>query len=341
MRHILGHVTDFAQFSAELTDLVEVVVAAAAAACAQPLQEQYGEPIDERGVAIPLSVCVLGKSGGYELGYASDIEVMFIYGSNGVTTGPRAITASEYFEKLVAEFLRAIWAKREGIFEIDLDLRPYGKAGSLAVSLDAFRRYFAPGGPAWAYERQALLKLRAIAGDPDLGRRIEALRDEYVYSGAPFDIAAMRAMRERQLRHLVIPGTINAKYSLGCLVDVEYTVQALQMQHGHIYPDLRLTNTRTAIRALIERAILRAEDGIRLREAHLFFQNLINAMRMVRGNSKDLTVPPETSEEFAFLARRLGYANEPARLQDDVIHHTTWVRRLSNSLLPPVSADQK
>ena len=109
--------------------------------------------------------------------------------------------------------LRAIQAKREGIFEIDLRLRPYGKAGSMAVSLEAFRRYFAPDGPAWAYERQALVKLRPIAGNPGLGQHVAALRDQYVYTGEPFDVTAMRAMRERQVRHLVTGGTFNAKYS--------------------------------------------------------------------------------------------------------------------------------
>ena len=106
----------------------------------------------------------------------------------------------------MVETTRAIHARREGIFEIDLQLRPYGKAGSLAVSLDAFRRYFAPGGPAWPYERQALVKLRAHRRRRTLGRELESLRDRFIYTGAPFDVAAMRAMRERQLRHLVDAG---------------------------------------------------------------------------------------------------------------------------------------
>ncbi len=333
MRDILGHQRDFSAFSAELTDLVETAVAAAAAMVRGELVAQYGEPCDAEGRPIALSVCVLGKCGGFELGYASDIEVMFIYASNGRTAGPKTITGGEFFDKLVAEFNRAIWARREGIFEIDLDLRPYGKAGSLAVSLDAFRRYFAPDGPAWPYERQALIKLRPIAGDPDLGRQITALRDATVYSGAGFDVAAMRAMRERQLRHIVTPGAFNAKYSLGGLVDVEYVVQGLQMQHGAGQPGLRLTNTRAAIAALTAHGILSEENAHRLHSAHLFLQQLINALRVVRGNSKDLTVPPEGSEEFAFLARRLGYGHDPVRLSAALSDHTAWVQRLETRLV--------
>jgi len=333
MRHIMGHVADFGQFSAELTDLVETVVTAAAGFTLAELTEQHGAPRADDGAAVPLAVCVLGKCGGYELGYASDIEVMFIYGGAGQTAGPRVLSAGEFFDRLVTEFKGAIWARREGIFEIDLDLRPYGNAGSLAVSLDSFRRYFAPGGPAWSYERQALIKLRAIAGNAAFGREIEALRDLFVYEAATFDVAAMRAMRERQLRHLVTPGTINAKFSPGALVDVEYTVQGLQMLHGRAHPAIRQTNTHAAITALGQAGVISAENAARLSEALLFLRHLINALRVVRGNSKDLTVPPEESEEFAFLARRLGYGNEPARLRADLTHHLEWVRRLNTRLL--------
>lgn len=333
MRHILGHITEFGRFSAELTELVEVVVRAACDLCLHELAAEFGAPRSPTGDLIPYSLCVLGKCGGRELGYASDIEVMLVYGGSGATDGQRTITASEYFEKTVVEFMRAIWARHEGIFEIDLDLRPYGKTGSLAVSLDAFRRYFVPGGPAWPYERQALIKLRAIGGDVDLGQTLHKLRDEYVYTGAPLDTAAMRAMRERQLRHLVTPGTFNVKYSLGALVDAEYTVQALQMLHGRLHPELRLTNTRAAIAALVAQGVLPADDGERLSRAHLFLQTLINALRMVRGHSKDLTIPPQGSDEFAFLARRLGYGSDAVRLQDDLTMHAEDVRRLAAQLV--------
>ena len=293
MRHILGQVAEFGQFSAELTALAETVVAGATELALDELRAQYGQPLTDTGAPVPLAVCVLGKSGGYELGYASDIEVMFVYGGAGQTSGPRVVSATEFYDKLVTEFSRSIWARREGIFQIDLDLRPYGSAGSLAVSLDSFRRYFALGGSAWSYERQALIKLRAIAGDEALGREVESLRDSIVYGGAAFDVSAMRAMRERQLRHLITPGMINAKFSPGALVDLEYTVQGLQMMHGREHPEIRLTNTQAAISALAEAGIVSAENAARLSEALLFLRQLINALRMVRGNSKDLTVPPE------------------------------------------------
>jgi glutamate-ammonia-ligase adenylyltransferase len=333
MRHIMGHTPEFGDFAHELTDLAEVVVNAAYHLCHEDLRAVHGAPMLEDGAPSEMSVCALGKCGGRELGFASDIELMFVYDGNGRTTGPQAITTAEFYERLVQEFVRTIQAKREGIFEIDLQLRPYGKAGSMAVSLEAFRRYFAPEGPAWAYERQALVKLRPIAGNPGLGEYVAGLRDRYVYTGQPFDVTAMRAMRERQVRHLVAGGTFNAKYSPGALVDVEYLVQGLQITYGREDPRLRMCNIREAMAALAEAGVLSPDDYAQLRRAHTFLRWLIDGLRMVRGNAKDLTVPLADSEAFAFLARRLRYGSDVARLQQELEGYTAAVRELSARLL--------
>lgn len=342
MRYILGHVTEFGEFSGELSDLAEVVMQAAFEVVQQELTVTYGAPMLSPGaenaapadlIPCPITLCALGKAGGRELGFASDIELLFIYAGNGQTSGPVSLSNAEFYERLVQTFVGAIQAKREGIFEIDLRLRPYGKAGSLAVALASFQRYFAPSGPAWAYERQALIRLRPIAGDAEFGRQLVALRDEVVYTGEPFAVAAMRAMRERQLRHLVTAGTFNAKFSPGGSVDIEYLVQGLQINHGQANAALRLTNTREAMTALRQADILAEDDYNRLREAHIFIRRLVNALRMVRGNTKDLTVPAADSEEFSFLAQRLGYGADLDRLRADLNRHPTFVQQLSVRLL--------
>jgi glutamate-ammonia-ligase adenylyltransferase len=334
MRHILGHTKEFWDFSEELTALAEVVVNSAYHLCHEDLRTQYGAPLQENGAASEMSVCALGKCGGRELGFASDVELMFIYSTNGRTTGPEVITTAEFYETLVQHFVQAITAKREGIFEIDLRLRPYGNSGSMAVSSEAFRRYFAPDGPAWAYERQALVKLRPIAGNIGLGEEVVKLRDRYLYHGPPFDVRAMRAMRERQIRHLVTGGTFNAKYSPGGLVDVEYLVQALQITHGGEDPGLRLTNIRRAMAALSASGVLSEDAYTQLHKAHTFLRWLIDGLRMVRGNARDLTVPAVESEAFAFLAKRMRYGNDVEQLRDDLDHYTTTVQELNRRLLP-------
>jgi glutamate-ammonia-ligase adenylyltransferase len=276
----------------------------------------------------------LGKCGGRELGFASDIELMLIYAGNGQTSGgSNVLSTSEYFEELIHSLVKSILARQEGIFHIDLQLRPYGKAGRLAVSLEAFQRYFAPQGPAWAYERQALVRLRTITGDLALGEKVCRLRDEFIYNGDPFNVTAMRAMRERQIRHLVTAGTFNAKYSPGGLVDLEYLVQGLQISYGAGNPSLRVTNIRMAMAALTDAGILMPEQHNRLRKAHTFLRWLIDSLRVVRGNTKDVTIPPYDSEEFAFLARRLRYGSDIHRLQEELTNYPMDIQELMNQLL--------
>ncbi|MBI3861679.1 MAG: glutamine synthetase adenylyltransferase [Planctomycetia bacterium] len=333
MRHILGHIREFSRFSEELSDVAEVVVVAATDMCRDELASQYGLPLLKDGTSARYSVCALGKCGGRELGFASDIELMFIYAGEGRTKGKTSITTTEFYVKLVEGVTHAIRAHREGIFEIDLRLRPYGRAGSLAVSLDAFQGYFGPQGAAWPYERQALVKLRPIAGDADFGREVVAIRDRMIYAGEPFDVPAMRGMRERQVRQLVSPGTFNAKLSPGGLVDIEYLVQGLQITHGGRLPELRLTNTLQAIAALAEAGVLSADGAAKLQAAYNFQRQLIGSLRIVRGNAKDLTLPGDDSEEYAFLARRLGYGEEQSRLREELQVHVANVLELSQKLL--------
>lgn len=339
MRHILGYITEFGQFSGELSDVAEVVVDAAFRLCYAELCLRYGVPRLDNGTACPMVVCGLGKFGGRGLGFASDIELIFIYAGNGITLPAAghpeqaAISTVEFYNKLVFDVVQAIRAHRDGIFEIDLRLRPYGKSGNVAVSLDSFRKYYAPGGPAWSYERQALTLLRPVAGDISLGAETVALAHAFIYTGEPFDVTAMRAMRQMQVRQLVTAGTTNAKFSPGGLVDIEYLVQALQIMHGKDHPEVRLQNTREAMAALAAAGFLPPADYRDLHAAHIFLRRLINALRMVRGDARDLTVPAPDSQEFAFLARRLGYTHDLAQLQSDLIRYTTAVQQISGRLL--------
>jgi glutamate-ammonia-ligase adenylyltransferase len=332
MRHILGLQDKFGMFGRELTDVVEAVVGAACRLVENELQKVHGQPLSPDGRAVRYSVCALGKCGGRELGYASDIELMFLYECDGHTSGPQVISNLEFFQRLVQLFRTIIQSRRKGIFEVDLRLRPYGKAGSLAVSLESFETYFAPQGAAWPYERQALVKLRPIAASARLGRQIVQLRDELIYRGEPFDVAAMRAMREKQIRQLVRAGTFNAKLSPGGLVDCEYLVQGLQITFGHLDPALREPNTREAMKALEQYGILTGDVRVRLRDAYRFWRRVIDALRVVRGDASDLTVPSHESDEFLFLSRRMGYRADTNRLRQNIERHTQHVLEIVASL---------
>jgi glutamate-ammonia-ligase adenylyltransferase len=331
MKHLLEPASTLPDFSRALTNLAEAVVEEAARDSQALLSRAHGIPKLAPAAPCPFAVFGMGKFGGRELGYASDIEVLFVYGGPGRTSGRHPLDHSEYYERLVQDILQRIEAKQEGIFHLDVRLRPHGGKGLLANTLDELLRYYNPSGLAAPFERQALIKLRFVAGDATLGRRVEAHRDSYVYSTVPWDLSTALDLRQRQLKELVERGTINVKYSPGGIVDIEYAVQYLQLTHGHAHPALRRPNTLEALTALEARGLLDRRDAAMLREAYLFLRGLIDALRIVRGHAKDLVLPDAQADEFIFLARRLGYTTEEwragaARLTADIAIHMERAR---------------
>jgi [glutamine synthetase] adenylyltransferase / [glutamine synthetase]-adenylyl-L-tyrosine phosphorylase len=117
-------------------------------------------------------------------------------------------------------------------------------------------------------------------------------------------------LRRRQMRELVKPGDTNVKYSAGGIIDIEYAVQYLQLLHGHGRPELRLPNTLEALAELCRLEIITAAEDRVLRPAYLFLRNVIDALRIVRGDASALVLPEDDSEEFKSLARRLGYREQ-------------------------------
>ena len=146
-----------------------------------------------------------------------------------------------------------------------------------------------------------------MAGDENLGRRVESQRDNFTYSNAPWNWENALHLRQRQMRELVKPGQINVKYSAGGIIDIEYAVQYLQLLNGKDHVEVRVANTLEALDRLRRLQIIREADYGVLHAAYLFLRNLIDALRIVRGDASDLVLPDEPSEEFKSLARRLGY----------------------------------
>ena len=332
IKHIVEPSNNFPDFSLALSELAEVIMEQSIADCSAKLEKSYGHPRLANGKPCSFAVLGLGKFGGRELGYASDIEVLFVYGGTGKTSGKQGIENSEYFERLGQELLGWIEAKQEGIFRIDVRLRPHGGKGALANEFEEVCRYYSPTGLAVPFERQALIKLRHIAGDSALGHQLEAHRDSFVYGDAPWNIATALELRRQQLKQLVAPGKINVKYSAGGLIDIEYAVQYLQVMHGHDHPSLRTPNTLQALAALVNAELVARTDGAGLRKAYIFIRMLVDGLRMVRGNTKDLVLPPYDSEEFVSLARRVGYTKDDWKagardLQSDIEQHMTLTKQ--------------
>jgi glutamate-ammonia-ligase adenylyltransferase len=323
MTHLVDPSPTLDTFSQALTDLAEVVLAETLRVCRARLAEQFGTPRRSNGRPCGFAIYGLGKFGGCELGYASDIELLFVYEGAGHTDGSLALDNSEYHERLCQDILGFIEAKQEGIFHLDVRLRPHGGKGLLACSADEFAVYYNASGQAAPFERQALIKLRWVAGSRSLGQRVEALRDRYVYSGKPWDLSDAMEIRRRQTVELVSPGAINVKYSPGGLLDIEYAAQYLQIMQATTSPDLRTPSTLAALAALRHCQILTPAEHIQLSEDYRFLRRLIDALRIVRGHAQDLVLPPWDSEELTFLARRMGeqaprWRMAAARLRRDI-----------------------
>ncbi len=301
MRHLLEN-SPLPQFSQALTNLADVILH-------QALLHSQKSINPKASLTAPPSMAIfgLGKLGGGELGYASDIEILFVYQLPG--DSPKRVATrmpSDYFERWAQEFLQWIEAKQEGIFHLDTRLRPHGEKGLLANSLEEIQRYYTPQGGSAPFERQALIKLRFVAGNRGLGKAVEQQRDQFVYGPDPWDLNTALHLRERQIKELVQPGTTHVKYGAGGLLDVEYTVQYLQLMHGHHLVSIRTPNTLEAIDHLCEEALLTLKEGDELKDNYVFLRQLIDGLRIVRGHAQDLVLPPSGSDEMVFLARRLG-----------------------------------
>ena len=338
LEHVLNRHGSVPRLAERLTRLAECVVAAALELAAEALRPQFGIARTLGGIATRLAIMGLGKLGGSALGYASDIELMFVFSDQGTTTGPQQIANGEYYERLVQETVSRISAKRAGIFEVDLRLRPYGAAGPRAVSLESFARYYGPGGEALAYERLALIRLRAVAGDRELGARLERLRDEFVYRAGAIPLEEVHRMRRRQVAEHDAGTRLNAKFSPGTLVDVEYAVQMLQVRYGESRAALRTSSVHQALEELAQAGILAQLEAEQIRAAYDFYRRLINALRILRGSARDLYLPAAGAVEYGHVARRMGYRGSTAltpaqRLQLELETRRAAVRRFIDTHL--------
>ncbi len=330
--HILTPGSDFRDLSERLTFLAENLTSTAAQLIYDDLVRAHGKPQKPDGSDAPFALFGLGKLGGIALGYASDVELLFVYDGAGNTGGGKyaSISNAEFFERLVQEAAKFIKTKRAGIFEVDLRLRPHGNDGPLACSFDQFNSYYAHDGEAHPFERLALVRLRWIGGDASLGYAVEQLRHQFVYELPNWDIPELLRIWKKQRQEKNQPGKLNAKYSPGALVDLEGTVQLLQVQHARSAPQSHTPRLRGAMEGLQRAKVLTPKEYAELSGAYHFLRKLINALRMLRGNAQDLFLPDQTTDEFTHLARRVGYVGNgslgPAeQLSQDFERHTSAV----------------
>jgi glutamate-ammonia-ligase adenylyltransferase len=286
-------------------------------------------------------VLALGKLGGSELNFSSDVDLVYLHASDEGRVGraPGAPTRHAYAE-LLARRLTAVLGDttHEGhVYRVDLRLRPEGRAGAISHSLRAADRYYRTRGATW--ERLALLKARPVAGDLALARALLRRVAPFVW-GRRFDDHALQLvlrMKHESERRLLARGQLerHVKLGRGGIREIELVAQVLQLRSRGTGA-LRSRATLEALAALRAARALGAPEAEALAHAYLFLRDVENKLQMVHDSQTH--VLPEDAAELRLLARRLGYADghgSPAasRFERDLDEQRAVVRRLFEELL--------
>ncbi|MFG2607827.1 bifunctional [glutamine synthetase] adenylyltransferase/[glutamine synthetase]-adenylyl-L-tyrosine phosphorylase [Streptomyces sp. NPDC048514] len=315
--------TDVAQTAAELADLATATLRAALALA------EAGAPED--AAACRLAVIAMGKCGGHELNYVSDVDVIFVAEAAEGATEAKALQAAT---RLASHLMRICSETTvEGsIWPVDANLRPEGRNGPLVRTLSSHLAYYQRWAKTWEF--QALLKARPVAGDPDLGLAYVGALEPLVWKAAEREnfVPDVQKMRRRVVENIP-PAEIERELKLGPggLRDVEFAVQLLQLVHGRTDPGLRSGTTLDALQALAAGGYVGREDAARLDVAYRFLRSMEHRIQLYRLRRTHLV--PEAEADLRRLGRSLGLRADPvAELNREWKRHTGVVRRLHEKL---------
>jgi [glutamine synthetase] adenylyltransferase / [glutamine synthetase]-adenylyl-L-tyrosine phosphorylase len=271
------------------------------------------------------AVVGLGRLGGEELSYASDIDLLFVYDGDGAADFDAA-------ERLATNLVQALGAETEEgrVFGIDINLRPEGKQGPLARSLRGYENYYERWALTWEF--QSLLRARFVAGDRRVANRFLELVSPFVYRD-PFpdsEVREIRRMKARIERERIRPGDdpqFHLKLGRGSLSDIEFTVQLLQLMHGAEHEELRVPSTIVALDRLATAGLLEADDADSLRDAYRLCERARNALHLLTNAAGDSL--PVRSEQAEPLGRMLGFVHRPQTSLRDEYRRVTRRARAS------------
>lgn len=265
----------------------------------------------------------MGKLGGKELSYNSDLDVIFIYDGKE--------EEHEFYSKLGQKVISILSVPTgEGYaYKIDMGLRPSGRSGALVTSFDAFRKYHHESAQTW--ERQALVKTAPSAGNMKVGNKVMKLVTEFVYErpipeGFEKEINRLRKRMEKEIA-AESREKLNIKTGRGGIVDIEFLVQMLQLRHGGEHPEVRKQNTSDALAWLHEAGIIKEGDYMELADGLMFLRKMENLLRLLH----DRSINELYESDFEKLASELDPGADGAKLRRKYTSKTGVIRKIYNT----------
>jgi [glutamine synthetase] adenylyltransferase / [glutamine synthetase]-adenylyl-L-tyrosine phosphorylase len=313
----------------DLSLLADTLIDAALSVLHRWASVRDGNPVDEQGEPVQLTVLAMGKLGAGELNLSSDIDLIFAYESEGETRGGRReLSNHEFFVRLGQQLIRVLdQVTADGfVFRVDMRLRPWGKSGVLAVGFDAMESYYEQQGREW--ERYAMIKMRPVAGDIAAGERLRERLSPFVYRryidfGAFQSLREMKSLIEREVSRKGIQADV--KLGPGGIREVEFIVQAFQLIRGGQLPVLRDQRLLAVLPKLQQAHLLPEEAVAELRENYIFLRNVEHRLQAIADRQTQRL--PDTTLGWQRLAYSMGFADRSAferrlvRVRDQVRVH--------------------
>ena len=285
LRDVLG-LAPLAEVTGELSALADAIVETAYRRIYFRLAAECGKPRDSASEAVQFSVLALGKLGGEELNYSSDIDLMFLYSANGQTDGTEPVSNKEFFRRAAQELteLLSTYTPEGMCYRVDLRLRPEGRLGEICISLEGAYEYYGKRARDW--ELQMLIKARVAAGDLNTGRTLLEFVEPRIYATS-LDFPAIEqlsATRERIDEKMAAragkPATMDVKLERGGIRDIEFLVQCLQRLYGGTEPWVRHGGTLLALARLHDKGSLSDAEYGRLAGAYQFLRRVEHCLQI-------------------------------------------------------------
>jgi glutamate-ammonia-ligase adenylyltransferase len=343
----LGKLGDVIEITRELSDIADICLDAVLQIISKQMSEKFGQPYhqDAKQHWQPTPFCVLGlgKLGGQDLNYSSDVDIMFLYGDEGEVfkeppgkkTSSRSVMSSHQFFSKLSEMLAAEISRstQEGfLYRVDLRLRPEGNSGPLARSLESYENYYAEWGQTW--ERMMLIKARHVAGDKSIASEFLEMIQPFRYprSISPEILHETAATKDRIENEVVRAGEVerNIKLGRGGIREIEFIVQSLQVLHAGRLPFLQIPQTLTCLAKLPQYDLMSPADARQLDAACRFLRDVEHRLQM-ENNLQTHTIPEDKPSQLR-LARLMNFKSLQ-QFQAALRIHTGNVRRIYELLL--------